>query len=864
MDEDPSPRPEPEVAADPAPPKAPRRRLAILIGIAVVVVGGAIFALTRGHRHGGPIAAGKHDGGAAIHAPAGPQVPIDDATGVHLTGFVVDGAGLPVVGAEVTAEPEKGAIERALATGSGSGTGSAAPKVTVSPPTGADGRFVLLHLDPGRYRLRVTGAGLLAAEVRYVPVPSDEARIVVARQVAIDGTVTDGGKPAGGATVGIRGDAIGGSIEIKADAKGAFHVPNLPEGRYQVYAWQDATAARAVRVNLLGAGPFAPMELRLEAAAIVVGRVIDREEGTGVVAAIELRPSGDDQAPRYARSTGDGVFRIEGVPNGRWIADAFAPGYLSAGGLELEAGRGVPELALARGATIEGRVLDGDGHPVAGAAVRAVTGGANPTEISAQVDQDRLRRYSGRTSAPAAPDHPAADPQLIARGELGVLVGPIPPIPPPGAEVARPAAVVDPNAVGNSASLAGEPPPLEVDPDRASIWVTGSDGHYRIRGLPKAKLTVLAQAEGFAEARSRQVAVSGAEVVPGVDIVVTAGTFLVGRVTDQHGGPVVGAELAAQPEVGAPVEGFSDADGNYRLGPIAGQLELRATAYGHATLHRTLELAPSRGREAAERREDLVLEVADATLAGAVDDTTGAPVAGARLEVTDGSSEGRRALVGTDGTFSIDMLPPGHLRVRIEHPSYPTEEIDAVASSTGERVRLVLALGGAVEGVLLDNATGLPLASTPITATGPAGATAEATSDNAGRWKLGPLKAGHWKLEVKQAGYRAQTRELDVGAARTPGGTSVRDVRIDLARGAVLGGTVRDARGTRIAAAHLTIRSGDGATLEGDTDAQGEFRLRDCPTGDVTITATRGDQAGQTQVRVRGGDEILGLAVDLR
>src|SRR5262249_17480812 len=140
-------------------------------------------------------------------------------------------------------------------------------------------------------------------------------------------------------------------------------------------------------------------------------------------------------------------------------------------GVELDAGKGVPELALQRGAAIEGRVLDGEGRPIAGATVRALSTGPNPTEYSEAVDQDRLRRFSGRTAAPA-PDANSFlnDPQFIARGELGVMVGPIPPLPPPGAQV-RSASIVDPGAA--SAGLLGEPPPLPSDPLHGSIWTTG-------------------------------------------------------------------------------------------------------------------------------------------------------------------------------------------------------------------------------------------------------------------------------------------------------------------------------------------------------------------------------------------------------
>jgi hypothetical protein len=891
---DDGPEPEPDDAAEVSPSGSPppsetgtseagtpgaRTRRGIRIAIlaaGVIVAIGTVLVIARARRHGTPVAPiASRGGSAAVRAPEGPHVPGDQANGVHLTGFVVDGAGGPVAGAEVSAELEHGAVDRALVPLAKSDAGvpaDAAPApndagatspIAVAAPTGADGRFAIDGLEPGRYRLRVSGSGLLPSEVRYVPVPSDATRIVVARQVAIDGVVVDGGKPAANVTVGLRGDAIGGEIAAKTDLAGAFHFPNLPEGRYQLYAWQGALAARAVRVNRLGTGPFAAIELRLEAASIVIGRVIDREEGTGIVAAIELRPSGDDQAPRYARSGDDGVFRIEGVPNGRWIADAFAPGYLSPGGVELEAGRGIPELALARGGTLEGRVLDGEGRPVSGATVRALTTGTSATEVSAAVEQDKLRRFSGRMAAPTSvPGLATADPSFVMRGELGVLVGPIPPVPAPGAEVARPA-VLDPSVAG----LAGEPAPLPVDPQHASIWITGSDGRYRIRGLAKAKVAVLAAAPGLAEGRSKQVALEPGQTMTGIDIVLTAGTMLIGKVTDQHRVPVIGAQITVTPELGAPIEAFTDESGEYRLGPVTGAIEIHASSYGHGDAKRTVEVPAAKGLVAAERREDLVLEVADATLAGTLDDTTGAPVSGAHLEIIGGSGDGRHAIVAADGTFSIDMLPAGHLRMRIAHPAYPSKEVDVVATSGGtERARLRLGIGGGVEGVLLEATSGAPLTSIAILAAGPSSATADATSDKVGRWKLGPLEPGHWKVTISLPGYLPLARELDVPAARAPGTMTVRDVRLELARGALVGGTVRDARGQRIAGAKVTARpaNGSGPTVEGVSDVAGEFRLRDSPTGELEVSASRGDLSGMTRATVRPGDEVLGLSIDLR
>src|SRR5690242_16132189 len=101
-----------------------RRRIAVLAGAAAVLLAAVLVIALRGGRGSMHASVAKKDGGtAAVRAPAGPHIPAALAGGTKLTGFVVDGAGVPVAGAEVSAELEKGVPDKALA-GSGAGSGS--------------------------------------------------------------------------------------------------------------------------------------------------------------------------------------------------------------------------------------------------------------------------------------------------------------------------------------------------------------------------------------------------------------------------------------------------------------------------------------------------------------------------------------------------------------------------------------------------------------------------------------------------------------------------------------------------------------------------------------------------------------------
>ena len=102
MSEPEPPAPEPPDAVSPVARVPRRRRRALVLGGAAVIVAIGVLVLvlaTRRTHRPATVTAGRDGGGsAALRAPEGPHVPVV-ITGVHLTGFVVDGAGLPVAGA---------------------------------------------------------------------------------------------------------------------------------------------------------------------------------------------------------------------------------------------------------------------------------------------------------------------------------------------------------------------------------------------------------------------------------------------------------------------------------------------------------------------------------------------------------------------------------------------------------------------------------------------------------------------------------------------------------------------------------------------------------------------------------------------
>ncbi|HVV87821.1 MAG TPA: carboxypeptidase regulatory-like domain-containing protein, partial [Kofleriaceae bacterium] len=787
------------------------------------------------------------------------------------------------------------------------------------------GRFDLGGLAAGRYRLQLAGAGVFTAEVRFVPVPTDELRLVLARRVAIVGRVLDGGAGSPNVVVAVDGDAIGEVRTTVTANDGTFGFADLPEGTYRVWGGKEDLTARAQAAPRLGRGPFPDVALYLEPATIVVGKVVDRETGAGLEAAVMLTPQGDDagdpddpadtdEAPRFARTDATGVFRVEGVPNGRWTADAWAPGWIAAGQSDFAAGRANPTIELVPGGVVEGKVVDGTGRPVAGVSVSALSASGGH-EVSEAAADEQLRRFSGRSlrtlagytgaasasaaggtaSAPAVAD----DAGFLARGELGVMLGPIP-YPPAvaGSGLVRTAAIVEDttgagagagpgsgsgSGSGSAAGAGSGAPaarigvspsavaPIDVDPAYQPTWTTGDDGAFRLVGVPAGTWIAYGLAPAHPPARSRRLTLRLGQTVAGVELRLVDGVFVAGRVTDQRGEPVAGALLAFAPAgdasadddvvSGAPgaLQAVTDGDGRYRAGPLVGPTTVKASAFGHADRVDRLDLPAAASDGAPDVVHDVVLVVADAELNGIVQDATGLPVVGARVEVEGGPADGRAAAAGAGGRFTIAMLPPDALTVRVEAGGYPVQRFPV---TPGTPATLTLAYGGGIEAVVFDHHTGDNLEGIAVAATGPGGLERDLVTDAQGHLTLVPVPAGRWTLRARTPGYLARSITVDVPAGDRPGQATVRDVRLELERGALVGGTVRDRHGDRVSGARVTITRGDDE-VSATTDALGEYRLRDAPTGTVVLEASKAGATARMTLELRAGDERLTLDVEL-
>jgi protocatechuate 3,4-dioxygenase beta subunit len=345
----------------------------------------------------------------------------------------------------------------------------------------------------------------------------------------------------------------------------------------------------------------------------------------------------------------------------------------------------------------------------------------------------------------------------------------------------------------------------EIDGPEGQTWqeTTAADGTVRLAGLPMDEVVwLLVERKGFfPELRNMK---PGTGERREMRVGLRPGGVAVGRVVDEAGRPVAGAEVEIE---GSPFDLWTDlfpaflrdqATRRVRTGP-AGRFRFRDLPEGeyelriqHPSYVPLVADHPVRGGRSGDLGR-FVLRRGEA-LRGLATDPEGRPIAGLPLwavtELTE--EEGApppSATTGPDGTFVIPHLPPGTLDLYACGPGYLQQMI--AVRFLDEPVHLTLEPAAMLRGQVLDP-EGRPLAGARLTADQsgfvtlscgalwtPCAPQSSASTDAEGRFEVGPLAPGWYDLHAAADGLQPGVLEM----LRAPAGKPVEGIEIRLQPG---------------------------------------------------------------------------------
>lgn len=707
----------------------------------------------------------------------------------------------------------------------------------------------------------------------------------------VRGTCRDGeGVPAGDVPIHLRAlpglatwssRALGAvpleETTVRSDGEGRFAWPlDPPEGPVTLVAaavqdegWYSSDVIQYVRV-----GDDAP-ELGVE--AYPLDGVLE-----GVVTDLRARPIADATVvacDQVATTDSDGRFSIR-APAGIGLRRivAYAEGYaVRAVTLEYPA-RGETrstELRLETENRVQGVVRDSDGRPIAGAEVYS---SMNPT---AKVLTDESGAYSLGHLEPGQWGH-FVDARKAGYLQESVSIRDDP------AGMTCDIVLVEGRAVNGRVVDEGGAPlhgaritAREEDGHDSFHAATDPNGRFELLVSPET-LTLSTSFAGLAADDRALDASPAAELAP-LEIVLSRGHFVGGRVTDERGVPVAGASLAFERgqnhRVGEIAQ--TDAVGRFRAtGLPAGPLEVLISAPDHAYLHTSV-------RALDVEHHEWTLPRAGAIEGRVVDGRTGRPVTSFRLRMVDaGLADGEVGanflsaswwdtgydFEDADGRFTTrpHRIQVGAIcALQVIAPGYaPGATGRLVASTTPElepvEVRLFPPL--LLRGRVVDSRTSEPIADASVRihqesellmVSGPSDAYPRVATDDAGRFEL-EVDAGEHRLRVDLPDGRIHLADPIVMPA--DGALAEQVLRVgDFGR---IVGEVRDASGAGLPGESVTFRFfglNTDTTKSTTTDTTGRFEFPDLTSGTYYVShvvSVDGESLRATnhRARVRNGE----------
>ena len=627
----------------------------------------------------------------------------------------------------------------------------------------------------------------------------------------------------------------------------------------------------------------------------------------GAVVAI-LRNRGKDElptagrpTPRLATTSGGGRFRLADVLPGEYAVTASAAEGAPArqGKVEVKSGQKTDlTLTLGKGGVLfTGEVFDVGGGPIAGARalVRTQRDFKGPNEpggtyLATSDDKGvfRIRLVAGEHSLEVR-----ADGYAPARDWLSLST----------AQSRRyrlnPAARLTGRVLdrGSKQPVPGATVWLRLDRLEGYVdreTTANNDGEFAFDDLAAGGYAVMARADKRI-GLSRTVDVGIAQAVTDVEVLVEKGRAIRGTVVGTDGKGLEGVRVAAgraDPPFERPVFAKSTAGGAFAIEGL-----LPAKYRVNAWMEKSSTARPENAQVTSQDVEGLRLQLTTAVVVrGQVLDGNGngvpeAAVMGvAELKGPDRQVRMDRATTDAAGKFELNRLSGGTLTVTANH-----QEL-GVGQWTGEMpagdapitVRLVAAavVAGTVKFEDGKPAAKLMVAAQPMEMGRSMFAPPQqATTDEAGRFRIGGLKAGHYMVMARRPDSFMMSNPRARQEVTLAGGEEKTDLELQVPTGGkriagrVLGEDGKPVSGALVSvgleregyAFRMPAREGfGGGGTQAVSDADGGFALEDLVDGKYTIWAAdsahadgelKGVAAGTTGavVKLAGGSSVAGI-----
>jgi len=477
--------------------------------------------------------------------------------------------------------------------------------------------------------------------------------------------------------------------------EGRFLIQGLdPRQSYDLRAYKEGHAPASTKllprpVGEAGAATaVADLRLVLREPRTVIGRVVDRMGRSVVGAGVSLfglEELRDDnvwvQVPDRTQETGsDGRFELENpVPRESLLVviatghgPLFQPVAVPDQGGVIDLG----EVEVDLEGVVRGRVLDRQGDPVTGAEVREsiVSTPAHFRDLLFRPLERQGRRRPLLTGADGAfvlgGFLPGEQVQLkvtkagFGREEIWARANPTDAGIEPVEVVLRPAGRIR----GVVLDEYGRPAPrATVAPDTSRAdggwfqWAqTDERGRFEVPAVDPGRFYLVAKASGHARSEPVLQDVSPGDQIDGVEIMLRPGFDFAGRVVDSKGRPVEGARVWAHP--GSIVQ-TTDADGRFSIEDRSlGLVKLSVEREGYLKLERLVDFP--------EGADPVEVRLPGAEVSGMLVDSRGEPLPGREIQLLDLgsrviSSEARKTLTATDGSFRYRGVPDGAYRVAV-------------------------------------------------------------------------------------------------------------------------------------------------------------------------------------------------------